>query len=147
MVSTGCLTIQKVNMDIVKLEQDVVVMYIEVTNFPNGVVEAFDKLESLYGSGKKKLYGISFQDRQGKIIYRAAAEVRDETEAAQFGLPHFTIKRGTYLSEKIENFLERIDSIGETFMKMIHDTRIDPKGYCVEVYQDPDVICMVRLVD
>jgi hypothetical protein len=134
-------------MTIEKLDRDIVVMFIEVTTFPQGIVETFHKLEAMYGSGKRQLYGISFSDKLGKVIYRAAAEVKSETEAAQFGLHHFIIKRGNYVSEKIVNFLDHVDDIGKTFMKMIHDPRIDPNGCCVEVYRDPDVICMVRLAD
>jgi hypothetical protein len=63
------------------------------------------------------------------------------------GCERFTIKKGEYISEHIENFMKNIPAMGEAFQEMCRDKRIDSNDYCIEMYlnNNKDVLCMVKL--
>ena len=131
------------------LEQDIKVFYVQAASFPDGIREAHKKLCSLIGFAKdRKIYGISYPESPGKIIYKAAVEESYAGEAEKLGCPIFIIKKGMYTSIYIKDFYSDIPAIGNTFQKLLDNPRIDPKGCCVEMYEgDKDVRCMVRLSD
>ena len=113
-----------------------------------GIGEAYHKLgATLPASEQRKFYGISYADKDGNIIYRAAANELHEGEAEEFGLETFTIKRGEYISEFLKDWKKDETQIGKTFQKLLHDPRIDrEQGYCLEIYANAkDVRCMVLL--
>ena len=129
------------------LEQDIKLFYVKATSFPDGITEAHKKIYSLIGFAKdRKIYGISYPESPGKIIYKAAVEESYSGEAEKLGCPVFIIKEGMYTSIYINDFNSDIPAIGKAIQKLLYDPRIDPKGCCVEMYEgDKDVRCMVRL--
>ena len=130
------------------IEKDIKVACVKASSFPMGVGEAYHKLGgTLPASDQRKLYGISYPDKDGNIIYRAAANELHEGEAEEFGLETFTIKRGEYISEFLEDWKKDETQIGKTFQKLLRDPRIDREhGYCLEIYPNAkDVRCMVLL--
>ena len=131
------------------LEQDIKVFYVKAASFPDGIREAHKKLCSLIGFAKnRKIYGISYPESPGKIIYKAAVEESYAGEAEKLGCPIFIIKKGMYTSIYIKDFYGDIPAIGNAFQKLLDNPRIDPKDCCVEMYEgDKDVRCMVRLSD
>lgn len=130
-----------------KLDKDLTLMYVTASSFPGGVLAAHQKLHSLIPfSGKRKYFGISFPDRTGTIIYKAAAEALTEGEAAEKELETWILKAGTYSAITINNYMDDIPEIGKAFEKLLTHPQLDPQGACVEWYlSDKDVQCMVRL--
>jgi hypothetical protein len=133
--------------EIYHLQNEIKTLCITVPDFPQGVLEAFQtlagKLQSVEG---RTNYGISWMDKTGKIIYKAAISQREEGEAQKLNCESFTIRKGAYISVVVSDFMKNIPAIGETFRKLYVDPRVDTNGYCVEIYfNDKDVRCMVTL--
>jgi hypothetical protein len=131
------------------LPQDIKVFCVPASSFPEGVLEAHQKLHSLVPySEYRQFFGISHGNPDGNITYKAAAQEMAPHEAEKLGLEPFVIKKGIYTSKIIHNYMDNIPAIGETFQEMIQHPRMDPEGVCVEWYiGDKDVRCMVRLFD
>jgi hypothetical protein len=126
------------------LENDINVICVTAASFPAGILPAFEKLHSLV-SGNRKSYGISRPDK-GTITYKAAAEELSAVEAEQLNLERFTLKKGTYISIDIHDFMKNVPAIGQAFEQLLADPRIDQEGACVEWYfNDKDVKCMIRI--
>ncbi len=131
------------------LDHDISILYIQASSFPEGISAAWEALNSrIPDSRNRKNFGISFMDRSGGIIYRAATEEAFPGEAVQYGCETFEIKRGDYLSILIPAFMENIPNIGQAFRQLTAEPSIDPNGVAVEDYiSEGDVRCMVRLLD
>ena len=130
------------------LDSDINVICVNASSFPDGIVPAFEKLNSLIQSPEpRKIFGISYGDGNKNITYKAAAEERSADEAARLGCERFTIKKGEYISQYIEDFMKNTPLIGQAFQEMCRDQRIDSNGYCIEMYlnNNKDVLCMVKL--
>ncbi len=128
-------------------ENDIKVYCLTAKSFPEGIAEVYDTLHTLYPPGNGRTYfGISYPDGKGSLIYKAAVSLNDNDTPPTAPFEPFTIKKGTYLSQDIKNFMDDVQSIGSLFQQMIKDPRIDPNGYCLEMYLNPtDVRCMVKL--
>lgn len=129
------------------LDHTIKVLCIQAASFPNGVLAAHQKLHALLGKEKeRKYFGISYPEKPGSIIYKAAAEEKTADEAAQLHCESFTIKEGMYHCIFIENFMQDISSIGKAFQQLLMQRDIDPDGYCLEMYEgDTAVRCLVPL--
>jgi predicted transcriptional regulator YdeE len=130
------------------LNSDINVLCVAASSFPDGIMAAFEKLNSLIQSPEpRRVFGISYGDGNKKITYKAAAEENSADEAARLGCERFTIKKGEYISQYIVDFMKNIPAIGQTFQEMCRDQRIDSNGYCIEMYlnNNKDVFCMVKL--
>lgn len=80
------------------------------------------------------------------IIYKAAAEQLEPGEAEKLNLSTIIIKKGSYITVTLHDYMKDLHAIGSIFQEMIKRDDIDPEGYCVEYYlNDKDVQCMVRL--
>jgi hypothetical protein len=130
------------------LNTDINVLCVTASSFPDGIMAAFNKLNSLVQLPEsRRVFGISYGDGDKDIIYKAAVEENSIDEAARFGCERFTIKKGEYISEHIEDFMKNIPAMGQAFQEMCRDKRIDNNGYCIEMYlnNNKDVLCMVKL--
>ena len=129
------------------IEHDIRVICITAEAFPQGVQAAFGKLHSLLPSLEgRTTYGISYSEHLGKIIYKAAATELSIDESEKFGCESFIIKKGTYKGVVINNFMNNIPQIGQTFQTLLQDPDLDLEGYCLEIYiNDADVQCLVKL--
>lgn len=134
-------------MELQILKRDVKVFYVEAKKFPEGISEAFHKLEELHPSVcERSFYGISSEDARKNIIYWAAVEESYKGEGAAYGCNSFVISRGTYLTETITDFMSNIHSIPEVFKQMLSDPRRDCGFPCVEWYKnDREMMCMIKL--
>ncbi len=124
-------------------------MYTEADSFPEGALAAHQALHAkIPHSEQRGYYGISWMEA-GRIRYLAAAAELNANESAEYGLPIFTIKKGTYICELVKDFMQDIPAIGRTFQQLLADPRLDPQGYCLEIYDknDKDVQCLVKLKD
>jgi len=130
------------------LEQDIVVFYIPASSFPDGVKAAHEQLHKLVPlSAERNYYGLS-RPEGNTVQYKAAAAEQYPGEGADLGCKTIVLKKGKYVSRKIQDFMQDIPAIGQTFQEMLldHHDEIDPEGYCVEWYvTQQDLICMIRL--
>lgn len=133
-------------MKIFTQEKDIKVYCLTAQSFPEGVLEAHQKLHGLVPYNKeRKYFGIS-RPENGKIVYRSAAEELTKGELSKHGLEEFVIPKGKYRSVTIKNFMQNIPAIGEAFEELISQPDIDPNGYCIEWYlSEEEVMCMVKL--
>jgi len=130
------------------IDKDIKVACIKATSFPQGIGEAYHKLGVILpDSDKRKFYGISYGENNGSIVYRAAASQLHEGEAEKLGLETFTIRKGEYISEYLEDWKKDETQISKTFQKLLNDPRVDKgQGYCLEIYPNAkDVRCLVLL--
>jgi hypothetical protein len=130
------------------IDNDINVVCVRASSFPEGIGDAYQKLRSILPSLEQRtLYGISYGDKNGGTIYRAAATELHEGEAQELGLEKFIIRKGEYISELLEDWRKDETKIGKTFNQLLSDPRIDKKqGYCLEIYfNEKDVRCLVLL--
>jgi hypothetical protein len=126
------------------LQEDISVICITATSFPDGVMAAHEQLPVF--SDKRKHFGLSRPNEQQVIIYKAAVEELTEGEAEKFQLERFILKKGDYISIDIINYMQDIPAIGKAFQTLLTDPRIDPNGICVEWYfNEKDLKCMIKL--
>jgi len=129
------------------IDKDIKLLCITASSFPEGVQMAHKKLHALFPARERRtFYGISYPDKSGNIIYKAAANQINEGEAMQFNLETFTIRKGKYISEVLKDWRKNEMSVGKTFKKLLSDQKIDKKGYCLEIYlNENDMRCLVPL--
>jgi hypothetical protein len=135
-------------METIKIDQDIKVMYIAASSFPDGALAAHQQLHSLIPfTTDRKYFGVS-RPENGAIAYKAAAEEKQAGEAEKLNLETLVIKKGNYISLIIHDYVKDIPAIEKTFSQLISQPGIDPQGYCVEEYiTQNDMLCMVRLND
>lgn len=135
-------------METVFFDNDIKVLYVQATSFPDGIMAAHQKLHGVIPySTKRKYLGIS-RPEDGVINYKAGAEELDPGEAEEFKLDTLTLKKGTYTCIDIHNYMKDLQAIGQAFDQLTGLPNIDPQGYCVEWYiNDKDVKCMVRMAE
>lgn len=127
------------------LANDIEVFCVAAKSFPDGVLEAHQKLHSFIPfSTDRKYFGLSRAEKK-IIIYKAAAGELISGELSKHNLEKFVIPKGKYHSIIIQNFMQNIPAIGKAFETILSHRNIDPNGICVEWYvNDKDVQCMVR---
>ena len=109
-----------------ELVKDIMVMYVPAKSFPEGIPSAFDDLESrLPSKDDRILFGISWPDKNGKIMYKAAAEEKYSGEGKKNQLDIFTITKGTYISELIKDYKKDLSQIGDTFRQLLQHPELD----------------------
>src|SRR5205814_5453392 len=84
------------------IDKDIAALCVTASTFPEGVQNAHKKLHSLFpASERRTFYGISYADKTGSIIYKAATEQLHEGEARQLNLETFTIRKGKYINDHL----------------------------------------------
>jgi hypothetical protein len=133
-------------METITTGNDIKVFYITAKSFPDGIMEALEKIHSLVPfSSHRKCLGVS-RPENGIIVYKAATEEKNPCEAEKLNLDTLVLKKGRYISLTINDSKKDIQSIGKAFKKLLSYPGTDPQGYCVEWYLNrKDVRCMVRL--
>jgi hypothetical protein len=133
-------------METYQLDRDIEVFRLKASSFPDGVLAAHQTLHAKVPySDKRNYFGIS-RPENGAIAYWAAAEELEKGELEKYGYEPFVIRKGTYISIIIKDFMKDIQSIGKAFETLTNQSGIDPQGYCIEWYMgQKEVRCMVRL--
>ena len=136
-------------MEQVNFVNDIKVFCVTADSFPDGVIACWQKLHSFFAAPKERTYyGISFGEKNGNIIYKAATKEEYDGEAEKYGCEIFIIKKGTYIGETIKDFMKDIPAIGRTFNNLLAHPGINKNGYCLEIYlNEKDVQCLVKLKD
>jgi len=128
------------------LEKDINVFCVTASSFPDGILEAHQKLHSLVPfSLERKYFGLS-RPENGIIVYKAAAQELQPGEGEKLNCETLVLKEGNYIDRTIHDYMKNIPEIGKTFQELLQTPGLDPQGYCVEWYiSDKDVRCMIRL--
>ncbi len=78
-------------------KEDLNVMYVPAETFPDDVFVAHQKLHAIVQSKEnREFYGISIQDTNGKIQYKAAVSENYRGEGVSFELKTYRLKKGSY---------------------------------------------------
>lgn len=135
-------------METITLENNISVFYITVTSFPDGILEAHNKLHALVAfSTGRKYFGIS-RPENGAIVYRAAAEEIHKGEGEKFHCNTLLLRKGEYTCLTVNDYLKDIKAIDKAFKELLSQPGLDPQGYCIEWYvNEKDVKCTIRLED
>ena len=117
-----------------------------VKNFPGGIGEAFESLIKMVPDGfERPYYGISYMDKDGQMIYKAAALEKYEGEAEKYNCERYTIEKGEYLTVAVYDWRKKTDCIKDVFHEIIQDSRVDKTKPAVEWYKnDHEMMCMVQ---
>ncbi len=131
------------------LNNDVKVFYVTAASFPDGILEAHQKLHSMIPfTTERRYFGISRPENGGGIVYRAAAEELQPGEAEKLNLHTLVLPKGEYVSLALHDYMKDIASVDRAFKTLLALPGLDPNGYCVEWYtSDKDMICMIRKAD
>ena len=126
-------------------QKDVHTFCVTADHFPQGIAQAHQQLQSLLPKNDRRNYfGISYPDKNGLMIYKAAAEILEGESMP--GLETFVIKNGPYNTFYINDYSLHPESIGQAFELLNKQHEVDPHGYCLEWYiNEHDVKCMVPL--
>ena len=129
------------------IEKDIKTFYVAATSFPDGVLKAHQTLHTMLPSTKgRNFFGISFPGENRSIIYRAAVEESYAGEAEKYNCETFIIRKGTYMSQTIKDFMKDVGAVAKTFQQLLAHPQLDQNGYCLEIYPNQtDMICMVKL--
>lgn len=131
-------------MEIYTQQDDLILFGTQVKTFPVGIMEAFDSLMKVVGN-ERAYYGISWFDEDGNIIYYAMAPEMIAGEAKQYHYETLTLLKGNYLTETVEDWRSKTDSIKDVFQRLMADVRPNKKNLCIEWYQsDNKMLCMVK---
>jgi hypothetical protein len=133
-------------MEIYNLKDDVKVFGFRVTSFPNGIEEAFQPLIKIVTGGfDRDYYRISYMDKDGQMLYHAAALEKYEGEAEKYNCERYIIEKGEYLGVAVHDWREKTDCIKDVFHEIIQDSRVDKTKPAVEWYKnDNEMVCMVQ---
>lgn len=134
-------------MEVFVLKKDVPVFCVTVKSFPLGIVDAFNTLEKMHPSVcDRPFYGIFHQEKNGKIVYKAAVEEAYNGEGKRYGCETSVIAKGGYLTERIFNYMENISNIPDAFQRLFANSHSDRDFPCVEWYKSSsEVLCMIKL--
>jgi predicted transcriptional regulator YdeE len=135
-------------MEIYNLPNDIKAFGFQVTNFPEGIGEAFETLiKTIPGGFDRPYYGISFMDQNGKMIYNVAAQEKYEGEAEKYNYKGFVIERGEYVTITLRDWRKKTDCIKDLFHEIMGDSRVDKTKPAIEWYKnDDEMMCMVKTI-
>jgi len=103
--------------------------------FPEGIMAAWETLESKLSSLKgRRFYGLTVCEAS-ELAYFAGVETVDDEEIARLGLPAMVIKGGKYARVRLHDWRDNTDEIAEIFGQLMQDHEMDPNGVSVEFYR------------
>lgn len=129
------------------INKNMKVFCVTAKSFPDGILSAHQQLYAMLPATEgRNFFVISYPDKNGLIIYKAAVE-ESYPGAQKLGCETFTIKKGEYLSEPLTDWRKDETIVARTFKQLISDPRIDKNGFCLEVYLNGnDMKCMVKTI-
>lgn len=133
-------------MEKMNLKKNIKTFGLQVKTFPNGIDEAFNELINKTGdkAGERNYYRLSFL-KDGKMVYNAVAEEKENDEASKYNYETFTIEGGDYYTEEVDDWQSKTDCIKDVFMEMMKDDNVDKQKPAVEWYKDDkEMLCMIK---
>lgn len=133
-------------METIIVNKDIRVFYVTAKSFPEGVMEAWNKLHTLIRSSETRTYYGLSRPEKDMIVYKAAVEESYPGEAVNTNSETLIIKSGKYIASVIPDYMKAMHKFREVFQELLSTPGLDPDGYCIEwYYNEKDVKCMVRL--
>ncbi|MCH5718460.1 hypothetical protein [Niabella hibiscisoli] len=130
------------------IEKDKRVIVCQASSFPDGIMDAFQKLHSKVPDAfNRTTYGISRPEgSMDHIVYKAAVDESYKGEGKELGFATVIIPAGSYKSITIKDFMKNPQAIGSAFTELLKTSELDSEGFCLEIYKnDNEVICAVPL--
>lgn len=114
---------------------DIKLVVCRAQEFPAGIKDAWNRLESKLPSLKgRKFYGLTYFE-DGQLVYYAGLEPLNEAEISNLGFPVKTLKGGTYARVKLLDWNNHADEIAEIIGELMENYTKDPSGPTVEFYR------------
>lgn len=127
------------------LKRELKVFGEQVTTFPYGIAETFEKLMKMLGGFNRSFYGISYMDPTGKIVYYATALEINEDEAEKYNCNRLIIEKGEYLTQKIDEWKDKTDCIKDVFTALIKEGCPPKERPAIEWYKNEhELFCMIK---
>lgn len=128
-----------------KLENDIKTFGVQVTTFPNGIKEAFNKLDELLPGDERPFYGIC-KCLNGNTVYIAAALETYDGEGKKLGYENYTIEKGKYATETLMDWPSKTQTIKDIFGQLGKEGFAYSTKPFVEVYKSmKEMVCMVKV--
>jgi len=122
-------------------------MFVQASSFPDGIKEAWNRLEGPLATLKgKKFYGTSrFID--GAMEYRACVIPSDASEPSRLGFDTFTIPSGYYATKKLMDWPTKTHLIKTIFEELGSKYSVDYNRPHIEFYRSQkEVVLMVPII-
>jgi hypothetical protein len=131
-------------MKTIHLENDIMLFCITADAFPDSVPHAWYQLYKLLdGTTCCAIYGVSFKNEMGVLMYKASVEATLAGEAN--GCKMFQIPKGDYPTETIMDFPKQLHLISRTFQTLLAHPDRATDAVCVEGYKNnDDLVCMMK---
>lgn len=111
------------------------VITVKADSFPDGLNDAFNKLEGKLSSLKgRKFYGITLSKPEG-IEYRACMVPLDDKENTALKLEPYTIPGGKYCRTVMNDWENKTGEIKNVFNKLAESIEIDNSRPQIEFYK------------
>lgn len=133
-------------MESVQLNNDIKLVCVKASSFPQGVEQAHEQLKkSITSENERSFYGISYPLNNGTIEYLAAAtQLTDDKSAKDVDI--FIIQSGAFLSITLKNWKSDVTKVQQAFDQLTTDPRGDRDGYCLEEYVNEDTLrCLIPM--
>jgi hypothetical protein len=126
---------------------DLKLMYVQASSFPDGIKEAWDKLESPLASLRgRKFYGVT-RLVDGVMEYRACVIPLDDSEPLRLGFATFTVPSGYYATKKLVNWASQTHLIKIIFEELRSQHSLDPNRPHIEFYRSQkEVVLMAPII-
>jgi predicted transcriptional regulator YdeE len=110
---------------------------VKAVSFPEGINEAFQKIESSLDSLKgRKFYGaLCFNSESQTMEYRACLVPADENEVSKLGFEKYIIPGGKYAAAKLNDWESHTNEIGKTFSEISSNYETDSSRPQIEYYR------------
>jgi len=131
-------------MELYKLTEDVRVIGMRVSNFPDGIEETFGVIMKTLGR-ERDFYGISWMDENENVEFYAMAKEAFPGEGKNYGYELLVLEKGDYETEAVHNWKAKIDSIKDVLHELMGNSKPDKTHPCIEWYQsDEKMVCMIK---
>jgi len=122
-------------------------MYVQALSFPDGIQDAWDKLERpLLTLNRRKFYGIS-RIIDGTIEYRTYVIPLDDFEPLRLGFNTFTIPSGWYATKKLIDWPKYKHTIKIIFEELSCKYSLDNTRPHIEFYRSQkEVVLMIPII-
>lgn len=124
--------------------EEVSLIGIHVTTFPNGIKEAFDDLMKVFGNSQP-YYGVSWMDTNNNVQYYAMTKERIPKDGKQYTYEHLILPKGYYETETVQDWLSKTHCIKDIFQSLMKNDTPSKNRPCIEWYQsDKEMVCMIK---
>lgn len=128
------------------IDKDLTLFCKKAVSFPDKVKEAFQYLHGLFPFDQQRMqFGLSHDLEDGSMEYWAAYTELVPGEMEGLGLEKITLLAGEYQYVVVQNYMQNISSIGQTFQFLSAQEGITDQSRGYELYISmEEVWCMMK---